>query len=128
MLSPISFPSESSPRNSGEKSAGSKQVFSTVKVTLREYYLQYKPKGYVFEGEEGGAYSAQMALADAKRKAGIHKRGSVHMLRHPYATHLLEAGTDIRYLQAFLGHGSIKTTMIYTHVCQFKVGNILKSA
>lgn len=96
--------------------------------TLRVYFKAYRPKTYLFEGEDGrGPYSersAQAVLAEAKKRAGIQKKGSIHMLRHSYATHLLEQGTDIRYIQAFLGHGSLKTTMIYTHVSQVKMGGI----
>jgi integrase/recombinase XerD len=95
--------------------------------TLREYFIKYKPKQYLFEGEKGGAYStrsAQIIISEAKKKAGIIKKGSIHMLRHSYATHLLEAGTDIRYIQSFLGHNNLSTTMIYTHIGQTKIGNI----
>jgi integrase/recombinase XerD len=95
--------------------------------TLREYFKVYKPKKYLFEGEDGGRYSersAQQILAEAKKRSGIQKKGSIHMLRHSYATHLLEQGTDIRHIQTFLGHGSLKTTMIYTHVSKVKIGAI----
>ena len=95
--------------------------------TLRVYFKGYKPKTYLFEGEDGKRYSARSAqdvLLEAKRKAGIHKKGSIHMLRHSYATHLLEAGTDVRYIQAFLGHESLRTTMLYTHVSRLKIENI----
>ena len=96
-------------------------------LILREYVRQYRPKEYLFEGEGANPYStrsAQAVLFVAKQKAGIQKKGSIHLLRHSYATHLLEAGTDIRYIQAFLGHSSLKTTMLYTHVSKLKIGSI----
>jgi site-specific recombinase XerD len=86
---------------------------------LRRYFRFYKPVDYLFEGNVGGKYSArsvQKILQEAKKKVGVTKGGSVHSLRHSYATHLLESGTDIRYIQDLLGHNSIRTTMRYTHV------------
>lgn len=87
--------------------------------TLRNYYLDYKPKEYLFEGEKGGMYSVrsvQLILKKAMHMANIKRQGSVHTLRHSFATHLIEAGTDIRVVQELMGHGSVKTTMIYTHI------------
>lgn len=90
-------------------------------VMLREYAQAYKPdkKGYLFEGStKGDAYSArslQEVLQAAKKKAGIMKPGSIHSLRHSFATHLLEKGTDVTLIQKLLGHNDIKTTLIYLH-------------
>jgi len=95
--------------------------------TLREYFKQYRPKKFLFEGPQNEAYStrsAQLILAAAKKKTGILKPGSIHSLRHSYATHLMEAGTDIRFIQEFLGHSSLNTTMRYTHVSQRNISNI----
>ncbi len=95
--------------------------------SLREYYLAYHPREWIFENPQGGKYSvrsAQQILQDAKFAVGIHKKGSIHMLRHSYATHLMEAGTDIRIIQELLGHNSIKTTMRYTHVSKKDIGRI----
>jgi len=86
---------------------------------LRSYYRQYKPKEYLFEGQYGGHYSersVQTVFKNAMKKAKINKKVGVHSLRHSYATHLIEQGTDIRFVQELLGHKSIKTTMIYTHL------------
>lgn len=86
---------------------------------LRTYFKEYKPKEYLFEGQECGQYSArsiQTFFQEICKKAGIKKKVSVHTLRHSFATHLLENGTDLRYIQVLLGHESSKTTEIYTHV------------
>ena len=88
-------------------------------TVLRQYVKEYKPKEWLFEGEKGQQYSessVQTIVKDAFRKAGITKRASTHTLRHCFGTHLLETGTDLRYIQALMGHESSKTTEIYTHI------------
>ena len=101
---------------------------SKVLGLLREYYSLYKPKTFLFEGQNGGQYnsrSAQLVLQECAAKVGITKRISLHTLRHSFATHLLESGTDLRYIQDLLGHSSPKTTMIYTHVSSSSLKKIV---
>jgi len=95
---------------------------------LRYYYRKYKPGEWLFEGQTGGKYSAESIakiLHRAVNKSGIKKYVTPHTLRHSFATHLLEQGVDLRYIQELLGHESSKTTEIYTHVSTKELGRII---
>lgn len=96
--------------------------------TLREYWGQYKPEQWLFEGVRKGRHlstrTVEKILEHARERAGIIKAVTVHTLRHSFATHLLEAGTDLRYIQELLGHANSKTTEIYTHVSAKNIGQI----
>lgn len=100
----------------------------SILVLLENYRALHPGNDYVFGGQFAGAHyskgSVQKVMAAALEKSGLSKKGSVHNLRHSFATHLIEAGTDIRYIQELLGHSSIKTTMIYTHITNKAINRI----
>ncbi len=106
-------------RNAKGKKDRNTILSNTTIALLRKYYLLYKPKEFLFEGQQGGRYSeksVQNIVKQALKLANINKPCSTHTLRHSFATHLLENGTDLRYIQVLLGHSSPKTTEIYTRV------------
>lgn len=93
---------------------------------LHDYIELYRPGKWLFEGQKGDQYSAESIwkiFDRLKKRYNIEKKGNVHLLRHTFATNLLEAGTDIRLIQKLLGHRSLKTTEIYTHIAN---NNLLK--
>ncbi|MBK7885255.1 MAG: tyrosine-type recombinase/integrase [Chitinophagaceae bacterium] len=116
-----------------EKAKGKKdRVVSlgpSMLIMLREYYKRYLPKNYLFEGQFEESHissrSIQIVLQKAKLKAGIHQEGSMHMLRHSFATHLLDKGIDVVFIQKMLGHNDIKTTLKYLHVTNKDLVNII---
>ena len=95
---------------------------------LRSYFSAYRLKVYLFEGQNPGQPYHERSLANALnlavQKCGIKKPVTLHWLRHSYATHLLESGTDLRYIQELLGHSSSRTTEIYTHVSNHNLQQI----
>jgi integrase/recombinase XerD len=96
---------------------------------LRAYYVTFKPKTWLFEGqienEQYSEKSLQNVLKQSLAKCNITKPVTLHWLRHSFATHLLESGTDLRYIQELLGHSSSKTTELYTHVSTKNIQNIV---
>ena len=114
-----------------ERAKGKKDRYvnlpESILEQLRSYYLEFKPKDYLFEGQYGGEYSirsAQKVFTDALKKAKINKTIGIHGLRHSFATHLMENGTDAIFIQKLLGHNDIKTTLKYIHVSKKDVKNI----
>ena len=94
---------------------------------LRNYFQEYKPKKYLFEGQYGKKYSArsiQEIFNKAVKTVGVRKKVTVHTLRHSFASHLLDNGTDIRFIQELLGHKHLSTTQIYTHINPVSVKKI----
>ena len=103
------------------------QLTNQVLELLRKYYKKFLPVKYLITGQNGGKYSTtsvQKIIKNSALKAGIYKKVTPHTLRHSFATHLLENGTDIRFIQTILGHSDIKTTQIYTHVSNAHLKNI----
>lgn len=95
---------------------------------LRQYFIGYKPSKWLFEGTNKGQYTSSSitrVLKNSAKKAGIKKRVHLHMLCHSFATHLLEQGTNLRLIQTLLGHESIQTTEIYTHVSNLEVQKVI---
>ena len=101
---------------------------TTLRI-LRSYLERYRPKMWLFEGQSEGKHitirSVQKAFEKSCKRVGIKKDVGVHSLRHSFATHLLESGTDLRYIQELLGHKSSKRTEIYTHVSKRELGKIV---
>lgn len=115
-----------------EYGKGSRDRYTLLSETaleiLRLYVKDYRPKYWLFEGQQPNSHiserSIQHIFKQALAKAGINKNVGIHVMRHSFATHLLEGGTDIRYIQELLGHKSPKTTQIYTHVTDKRLANI----
>ena len=97
----------------------------TLLEALRDYARFARPTDWLFPGQVPGhpltGRTVQKACAAAARRAGLAKRVTPHTLRHSFATHLLEAGTDVRLIQTLLGHGSLRTTALYTHVSEARL-------
>ena len=116
-----------------EQGKGRKDRYTLLSETaleaLRTYVKLYKPSKWLFPGAEADRFlterTVQRIFEVAKKKAGIKKKATVHTLRHSFATHLLEGGVDLRYIQELLGHSNSKTTEVYTHVTKQSIRSIV---
>ena len=115
-----------------ERAKGKKDRYvnlpESVLMPLRDYYMAYKPKKYLFEGQYGEQYSirsAQQVFKNALEKAKINKVVGIHSLRHSFATHLMDYGTDTKFIQELMGHNDIQTTMRYLHVSNQSIKKII---
>ncbi|MBI2503090.1 MAG: tyrosine-type recombinase/integrase [Candidatus Latescibacteria bacterium] len=104
-------------------------LYSTLaRQMVRAYRREYQPQKWLFPGALPGRHvterSVQQVVAQVRKKTGLGPQVTSHTLRHSFATHLLENGTDLRYIQELLGHSSPKTTQIYTHVSRRDLGRI----
>jgi len=106
-----------------EQSKGRKDRYTKLSEkilpVLDKYLEEYKPEGFIFNGEKGKAYSTrsvQEVVKGIAGKAGVAQKVTPKTLRHTFATHSLENGVDLRYIQSMMGHASSKTTEIYTHI------------
>jgi integrase/recombinase XerD len=115
------------------KAKGNKDRYTVLSTTflgtLAEYLQEYRPREFLFGGQDERRHlserSVQSTIARAAKDAGIMKHVTVHTRRHSFAAHLLEGGTDLRYIQELLGHSSSKTTEIYTHVSKKSIAEIV---
>lgn len=102
---------------------------STLIAPLRDYLKRYQPEKWLFYGQTKSdpinSRSVQRAIQEAAVTAGIRQRVTAHILRHSFATHLLDRGTNLRYIQELMGHSSIKTTMIYIHVSRRTLSKVV---
>ena len=117
------------------KGKGEKERYTLLSnrllVELRSYYREYRPKAYLFPSsfkkkkEQPLSYETiRMIYEDARKRAGVKRGAGIHTLRHSFATHLLEAGYDIRKIQVLMGHARLTTTMIYLHVSRKTLSEI----
>ena len=114
-------------RNSKSNKDRQVQLAFQIQELIKQYTLRYKPKQYLINGMNGGKYSSasiQKMIKATARRAAIVKDITPHALRHSFATHLMENGTDIRFIQHILGHSNIQTTQIYTHVSTTHISKI----
>jgi integrase/recombinase XerD len=114
-----------------QQGKGGKDRYSILSHTalecLRQYWRKYRPKEWLFEGNKGthiSISSIRQIFWDAKKRAGITKPASVHTLRHSFATHLVEAGTNLHHVQLLLGHRSPTTTTVYLHVSKVNLAQV----
>ena len=111
---------------------GSKDRYTLLSETaldlIKKYEYYFEPKHWLFEGQQHGTHISERSVQHIFKKAldtaGIKKTFGVHVLRHSFATHLLESGTDLRFIQELLGHASLKTTQVYTHVTEKRLSKI----